>query len=315
MEQLLFTGSAPPRHCASWPARLSDEHGPNAHMLREPCCRLGPAAGRAGPPFFPVLGHSIARPVPQASTSSPPLRGRGRSTSPCSSRHQAQSRHGRRAAVPGVVRQPAQVHPLGPPARAHEADRGGEERPGRWPRSSANPPRRTLSVPRTVSRLLASAFATLRGSRSLTEVVTCEDRYPRAAGHDRERVASPPLPDLRPTAQLAFTTRSGIVLQGHGAPRPAARGRRTPQNQPEASPGLGRPSAIRRADPTPPRTAARSPPDHSGHGLAVASPPGARCGGAGDQHPLSLRTGRSCARSRPRRRFRACSIGVACTAA
>ena len=56
MEQLLFTGSAPPRHCASWPARLSDEHGPNAHMLREPCCRLGPAAGRAGPPFFPVLG-------------------------------------------------------------------------------------------------------------------------------------------------------------------------------------------------------------------------------------------------------------------
>ena len=80
MEQLLFTGSAPPRHCASWPARLSDEHGPNAHMLREPCCRLGPAAGRAGPPFFPVLGHSIARPVPQASTSSPPLRGRGRST-------------------------------------------------------------------------------------------------------------------------------------------------------------------------------------------------------------------------------------------
>ena len=119
MEQLLFTGSAPPHHCASWPARLSDEHGPNAHMLREPCCRLGPAAGRAGPPFFPVLGHSIARPVPQASTSSPPLRGRGRSTSPCSSRHQAQSSYerpqarplARKAAARGVSEPVAAAHP------------------------------------------------------------------------------------------------------------------------------------------------------------------------------------------------------------
>ncbi len=51
--------------------------------------------------------------------------------------------HGRRAALPGVVRQPAQVRPAGPPARPHQADHRGEERPAgprrrrRRPRSSA----------------------------------------------------------------------------------------------------------------------------------------------------------------------------------
>jgi integrase len=35
-----------------------------------------------------------------------------------------------------------------------------------------------------------------------------------------------------------------------------------------------RPRRVRRADPTPSRGAARSPPDHPGHGVAVASPPG-----------------------------------------
>jgi hypothetical protein len=34
------------------------------------------------------------------------------------------------------------------------------------------------------------------------------------------------------------------------------------QNQPQAALGLGQPSTVRRADPTPPRGAARSSPDH-----------------------------------------------------
>ena len=74
--------------------------------------------------------------------------------------------------------------------------------------------------------------------------------------------------------ELADAARPRIVVQGHRAPRPAPRGRRTPQNQPEASPGLGRPSPVRRADPTPARGAARASPGHPGHGPAVAPPPG-----------------------------------------
>ena len=49
--------------------------------------------------------------------------------------------------------------------------------------------------------------------------------------------------------------------------------RGTPQNQPEVSPGLGRPSRARRPDPTPTLRTTRPPPDHPGHGPAVAPPP------------------------------------------
>jgi hypothetical protein len=59
------------------------------------------------------------------------------------------------------------------------------------------------------------------------------------------------------------------VIHGHRAPRPAPRGRGTAQNRPQTPPGLGRPSPIRRADPTPTRELARSSPRHPGHGLTV----------------------------------------------
>jgi hypothetical protein len=41
------------------------------------------------------------------------------------------------------------------------------------------------------------------------------------------------------------------------------------ETQPETSPGLARPSRARRADPIPPRGAARSPPDHPSLGGEV----------------------------------------------
>jgi putative transposase len=46
------------------------------------------------------------------------------------------------------------------------------------------------------------------------------------------------------------------------------------RTNPRPPPGLGRPSPVRRPAPTPTRGAARSSPDHPGHGLAVASSPG-----------------------------------------
>jgi hypothetical protein len=51
--------------------------------------------------------------------------------------------------------------------------------------------------------------------------------------------------------------------------RPAPQGRGTAQNPPQASPQLGQPSRVRRADPTPAHKLARLPPDHPGHCRAV----------------------------------------------
>ena len=87
-------------------------------------------------------------------------------------------------------------------------------------------------------------------------------------------VVPSPLPDLHPAARLADTAQSRIVVQGRRDPDPAPRGRGTTQNQPKRPPGLGRPSRVRRADPTPTDELARTPPDHPGHGPALASPPG-----------------------------------------
>jgi hypothetical protein len=66
------------------------------------------------------------------------------------------------------------------------------------------------------------------------------------ARHDRRSVATPALPDLQPAIELADAAPPRIVVQGRRAPCPAPRGRRTPQNQPQAAPGLGRPSRVRR---------------------------------------------------------------------
>jgi hypothetical protein len=126
------------------------------------------------------------------------------------------------------------------------------------------------------SRLAALPLTSERrlwGSRSRPELLACSDRVP-SNGHDHGCVATSRLPDLRPAHPLAVAARPYIVVQRHRAARPAPRGRCTPQNQPQASPGLGRPSRARRADPAPPRDAARSSPDHPGHGPAVAPPAG-----------------------------------------
>jgi hypothetical protein len=91
----------------------------------------------------------------------------------------------------------------------------------------------------------------LWGSRSLHGPVTCGDQPHNATGHDRRRVAAPALFDPRPAPQLAVAAGPHLVVQEHRAARPTTRGRRTPQNQPQASPGLGRPSRARRPNPTP----------------------------------------------------------------
>jgi hypothetical protein len=115
---------------------------------------------------------------------------------------------------------------------------------------------------------------TLWGSRSRHGSVTCEGQPHKATGHDRRRVAAPALSDPRPVPQLAVAARPYLVVQEHRAARATPRGRHTPQNQPEASPGLARPRRIRRTDPTATRGAARSSAGHPGHGVAAAPPPG-----------------------------------------
>ena len=88
--------------------------------------------------------------------------------------------------------------------------------------------------------------------------------------HDRGRVATSALPDLESASRPAGTARTRIGSQGRRTARPSPRGRRTPQNQPQAPPGLGRPSPVRRPHPTSARSAAQSPAHHPGHGPAVA---------------------------------------------
>jgi putative transposase len=92
--------------------------------------------------------------------------------------------------------------------------------------------------------------------------------------HHRGRVTAPALSDLQSASRRADVARPRHLVQGHRAARPAPRDRRTAQNQPEAPPGLARSSPVRRADPTPPPGAARSPLGHPGHGLALVPPPG-----------------------------------------
>jgi hypothetical protein len=79
-----------------------------------------------------------------------------------------------------------------------------------------------------------------------------------AARHDRGHGSTPALPDLQSTSQHAHTARPCIGIQEHRTARPPPRGRRTPQNQPQAPPGPGRPRTVRRPHPTPARGAART---------------------------------------------------------
>jgi hypothetical protein len=88
------------------------------------------------------------------------------------------------------------------------------------------------------------------------------------------RVVPPALPDLHPAPQLADTVEPRVVVEKHRAARATSRGRSPPQDQPQAPPGLGRPSCARRADATPTPRATRPPPGHPGHRPALASPPG-----------------------------------------
>src|SRR6185437_8695965 len=111
-------------------------------------------------------------------------------------------------------------------------------------------------------------------SRSRPKVVTCGDRGYPVTRHDHGRVASPALPDLRPAHQLADPVRPHNLVQGHRVACAAPRGRRAAENEPEAAPGLGRPSIVRCADPMPVPALAKSPPGHSGHRPTLAPPPG-----------------------------------------
>src|SRR5690348_3205498 len=88
------------------------------------------------------------------------------------------------------------------------------------------------------------------------------------------RVPAPALPHLHPALRLAGHTRPVNGLQGRGAARATARGRRAAPHSPAAPAGLGRPRGPRRADPAPADTAAGAPAGHTQHHPAVAPPPG-----------------------------------------
>jgi hypothetical protein len=116
--------------------------------------------------------------------------------------------------------------------------------------------------------------APLWGSRSRTDVVTCGDRRSAAAGMIMDVSLRLLYLIFDRAPRLADAARRRIVVPRRGGVRPAPRSRGTPQNQPEPLTWTGPTAQVRRADPTPPRTTARSPPSHPGHGLALAPPPG-----------------------------------------
>src|SRR6266851_2565866 len=78
------------------------------------------------------------------------------------------------------------------------------------------------------------------------------------------RVPPPALPRLHPALRLAGPARPVGSLQGRGAARAAARGRRAAPRQSQAPAGLGRPRSPRRAHPAPAGTAADAPAGHPG---------------------------------------------------
>ena len=88
-----------------------------------------------------------------------------------------------------------------------------------------------------------------------------------------DRVPAPALSHLRPAQRLAGPARPFIGLQGRGAARAAARGRRAAPDPSAAPAGLGRPRGPRRADPAPSPEAADASAGHPRHRPALASPP------------------------------------------
>src|SRR5450755_60988 len=91
-----------------------------------------------------------------------------------------------------------------------------------------------------------------------------------------DRVSPPALSHLRAAVQLAGPARPVVGLQGRGAARAAARGRRAAPGLSTAPAGLGRPGGPRRTYPAAAGKAADAPAGHPRHCPAVAPPPGHR---------------------------------------
>ena len=177
-----------------------------------------PGRGRVG--FFcqsGALGIAILAAAAQARPRAVDVRLGGQPRRPVGQRPAAvlgdRPGHRRRAAVPGDVRQPAQVRPGGPAARPHQADRRGEERaahaPGRGARRAHRADRRRQRRARCSTRP-ASSGSTRSPSCSTSRCCWPTSRCP--PGRGSRSSATPP--------------RSGVLvadaLRGGGA---AARGR------------------------------------------------------------------------------------------
>ena len=149
------------------------------------------------------------------------------------------------AAPPGGA--PAGVSPgpaLPPPPVRAGADRQHEQGEQQCPTSGhLRPP---SSSPRSISSLW--------GSRRRPELVTCRDHVPAMGMIMAVSLRLVYL--ILPAPRLADAARPNIIVQGRRAARPTPRGRRAP-------PGLGRPSPVRRTDPTPTDEPAGSPAGHT----------------------------------------------------
>src|SRR2546421_13030873 len=87
------------------------------------------------------------------------------------------------------------------------------------------------------------------------------------------RVVASALSDLSAAAEPAVVVRPLVGVEGCRTAGVAPRSRRAPQNQPEASLGLGRSSGVRRVGPGVADDAAQASLGHTGHDPALASPP------------------------------------------
>ena len=90
--------------------------------------------------------------------------------------------------------------------------------------------------------------------------------------HDRRRVTAAAVSDLPAGARTAPADGPHVLCKEHRAHRASPRGRRAAPHQPETTPGLGRPSRVRRPDPAATGEAAQPSPGHSGHHPGLASP-------------------------------------------
>jgi Transposase len=114
----------------------------------------------------------------------------------------------------------------------------------------------------------------LWGSRSRPAPLTCVIGAPGREGMIVSRDLAPALPDLPPTCEPVVVARPLVGVQAHRTPGAASRSRRAAQNQPEAPPGLGGPSGVRRARPEAAADTVDTSIGHAGHDPALASSPG-----------------------------------------